>query len=56
MKAHNITLIMACLFTIATCATYALGVHVVLVAVLAVDAILSLLLSALYAPAKESQS
>ena len=56
MRAHNITLIMACLFTIAACAVHAAGGLLVLVALLALDAIASLILSALYAPAKESHS
>lgn len=56
MRAHNITLLMACVFTILACAAHAGGAHVVLVALLAVDAISALILSALYAPAKESHS
>lgn len=56
MRAHNITLIMACLFTILACAAHAAGAHVILVGLLAVDAISALILSSLYAPAKESHS
>lgn len=54
MRAHNITLLMACLFTIAACAGYRLGFHPILLAFIAADAIASLALSALYAPVKES--
>lgn len=50
MRAHNITLIMACVFTIAACFTYAAGAHVVLVVLLAIDAASSAILSALYVP------
>lgn len=50
MRAHNITLIMACLFTIAACLGYRLGFHPILLAFIAADAIASLALSALYAP------
>lgn len=50
MRAHNITLLMACFFTITAATVHAAGAHIILVGFLAADAVASLILSALYAP------